>query len=91
MLSGNYNGVHTDGLVVLILHCNLRFSVGENIRYLAIFSALGKPFCQLVRQRYGQRHKFGGLVAGIAEHHSLITSACIQLVFLSSFQSVVNA
>ena len=75
VLCGNDYGVNILCLAVLIFHGYLGFAVGTEIRKCAVLSDLCKLLCEPVSQRYGQRHKLGGLGAGKAEHHTLIARA----------------
>jgi len=76
VLGGNDNGI--DALYLAgrgIFHGDLRFAIGTEVRAGAILADFGKLEAELVGQRNRQRHQFGGLIAGVAEHHSLIASA----------------
>ena len=76
VLGGNHDCVHADRLVVLVVFDrDLRFAVGTQIRKASMLADFGEPHGQLVRQRDRRGHQLRVLVAGIAEHHSLVAGA----------------
>lgn len=81
MLSGDDNSVHADGgdgtLVVLVLNGDLSLDVRESPPQSAVVSAFRQALAQLSGVDVSQRHHFGRLVSGIAEHVTLITSTQI--------------
>ena len=94
MLSGNNNGIYANRFSVLIFNGNLSLSVGTEVFQRAFLSHLCQLLCEAVSKRYGKRHKLGGLVAGVAEHHALVAGADpVVYVVLTVFmlQALVNA
>src|SRR5699024_4699646 len=75
VLAGDDDGVDAHRLAVLILHRDLALTVRAQVGQQAAFAHLGQAFGQFVGQADGQRHQFGGLVAGVAEHHALVAGA----------------
>ncbi len=75
VLRGDDNGVDADGLVVHVFHGNLALAIGAEIGKLARFADGGEAFGDTVRQLDGQRHQFRSLIAGVAEHQTLIAGA----------------
>ena len=73
VLAGDNHGVHAHRLAVLILHGDLALAVRTQIAQRAVLAHRGQALGQLVCQADGQRHQLGGLVAGVAEHHTLVT------------------
>ena len=81
MLGGDHHGVHADGLAAfIVLHGDLGFAVGAQIVHQTLLAHVGQALGHLVGQRNGQRHQLRGLVAGVAEHHTLVAGAVVQLV-----------
>ena len=78
MLTGDHDRFDPFDMAVRIFHGHLRFSVRPQIRQLLRFPQLRNLLGQLIRQHDRQRHQLWRLLAGIAEHQSLI--ACSQLV-----------
>ena len=79
---------HNDGVdahravVFVIFHCYLRLGVRAQISHLAAFAAYFGEFAhQSVAQRKTQRYVEGGLVAGVAEHHALVSGSLLVGVF----------
>ena len=95
MLGGHHHRVDADGLVVLVvLHRDLGLAVGPEIVHLALLADLGELHSQLLGQGDGQGHQLRGLVAGVAEHHALVTGAVVQAVVLAALlglQALVHA
>ena len=76
MLGGYHHGVHADGLAAfIVLHGDLGFAVGAQIVHQTLLAHVGQALGHLVGQRNGQRHQLRGLVAGVAEHHTLLVVA----------------
>ena len=75
MLRGDHYGIYPLYLIVVVFHGHLRFSVRPQIRQRAVLPHLRQPSGQSVGQRYGQRHHLRSLVAGKAEHHTLISGS----------------
>ena len=73
VLAGDDHGVHTHGLAVLIFDRNLTLAVRAQVAEGSVLTDLGQALGQLVGQTDGQRHQLGRFIAGIAEHHALIT------------------
>ena len=73
MLAGNDHSVHADGLAVHILDSDLALAVRTQIVQLAALADFGQLLGQLVGQADGHGHQLRGLIAGIAEHHALVT------------------
>src|ERR1700691_4706006 len=76
MLGGDDDRIDTLYISLgVIFDGDLRFSVGTKIGAGAIFPHFRKLQSELVGQGNREGHQFGSLVAGIAEHHSLIAGA----------------
>ena len=75
VLAGDDHGVHTHGLVLVVLHGDLALAVRAQIAHLAALAHLGQTLGQLVGQADGHGHQLRGLVAGITEHHALVAGA----------------
>ena len=76
VLAADDHGVNARGLAVfVVLDRDLTLAVGTQIRQLAVLAHFGQLAAELVGQRDGSRHQFGGLVGGVAEHHALVASA----------------
>ena len=73
VLAGDDHGVHTHGLAVLIFDRDLTLAVRAQVAEGSVLTDLGQALRQLVGQADGQRHQLGRFIAGIAEHHALIT------------------
>ena len=74
MLAGDDDCIHADGLVVLVvLHGDLALAIRAQVIQLAALAHLGQLLGQLVSQADGHGHQLRGLIAGIAEHHALVT------------------
>ena len=93
VLSGDYYGVNANGFAVVVLNRHLSLSVGTEIVKSAVLSYVGKSLCKLVSERDRKGHKLLGLVAGVAEHKSLVASADIKLVSVAllSLKRLINA
>ena len=75
VLGGYNHRVYPAGLAVRISHGDLRLAVRAQVGQNALLAHISEPLRELVGQRYGKRHKFGGFGAGITEHHTLIARA----------------
>ena len=95
VLGGDDHRVHAHRLVLLVvLDRDLALAVRAEIVEHTVLAHLGEAFCQLVRQRDGQRHELGRLVARIAEHHALIARTDREVGVgraLLALERVVNA
>ncbi|MPN31501.1 hypothetical protein SDC9_178975 [bioreactor metagenome] len=94
MLRGNHHGIHPDGPVVLvILHSDLTLAVGTEVGELAALAHLRQAHGQLLGEGQGQGHQLRRLVAGVAEHHTLIARAVGELAVagLLALQGLVHA
>ena len=78
MLGRDDNGVNTDGdnstTVVLVLNGDLGLGVGTQPGEAAVTASGGHGSIELVREEKGEREKLRGLVGGITEHDTLVTS-----------------
>lgn len=78
VLGGNDNGVDTLGddgtAVVLVLNGNLGLGVGSQPGEGAVVSGLGHGSVELVGELDGEGKELRGLVSGITEHDTLVTS-----------------
>ena len=72
MLAGDDHSVDAHRLAVVILNGDLALAVRAQVVEGAVLADLGQALGQLVGQADGQGHQFGGLIAGIAEHHALV-------------------
>ena len=59
-----------------VFNRDLRFSIGPQVGAGAILANFRKFLAELVGERNREGHQFGSLVAGEAEHHSLIAGPC---------------
>ena len=66
-------------MVLVILHGDLGLAVGTEVVHGAVLAHLGEAAGHFVGQGDGQGHELRGLVAGVAEHHALVTGAVVQL------------
>ena len=78
VLGRDDNGVHTQGLdgtvVMSILNGDLGLGVGTEPRDGAVVAGSGHGSVQLVGEDEGEGKEFRGLVGGITEHDTLVTS-----------------
>ena len=93
VLGGDHHGIHTGGLAVHILHSDLGLAVGTEVVQLAALTDGGQSLGQLVGQGDGQGHELGSLVAGVAEHETLVARAGVESVRLTvlGLQGLVHA
>ena len=88
VLRGKHHGLDAHGTVVVVFHGHLRLAVGPQIGDGPGLARLRQRAGQLVRQRDGQRHVFGGFVAGVAKHHALIARAHVLVAALDAHGDV---
>lgn len=78
VLGRDNNGVDTQGdngtAVVLVLHGDLGLGVRAQPGEGAVAASVGHGLVQLVGQQVAERVHLGGLVGGISEHETLVTS-----------------
>ena len=80
VLGGDDHGIHPDGAVVLvILHGDLALAVGTHVGQQAALANLRHAQAQLLGQGQRQGHQLRCLVAGVTEHHALVSRAVGQL------------
>ncbi len=75
MLGRDKHRVDPHGAPALVDHRDLRLAVGAQIGHRSNAPNLGQPLRETVGQPDRQRHQVGRLVAGVAEHHSLVPGA----------------
>ena len=84
VLGGNDHRIHAANLAVLVIfHRDLALSVGTQPGESAVFADLGQPQRQTVGIGDGGGHVLRGLVAGKAEHHTLVSGAGVALIGLA--------
>ena len=89
VLAGDDDCIHTDGLVVLVvLHGDLALAVRAQVIQLAALAHLSQLLGQLVGQADGHGHQLRGLIAGIAEHHALVTGTAHLVVGASAISGL---
>ena len=80
VLCSNQNRCNANGPVPIILNSHLCLSIWQQKRQFICtpheFQPPGKFMCQFNRQR----HKAGSLIAGVAEHHALVSRPGVQLL-----------
>src|SRR5215469_2349919 len=75
VLGRHDHSVEAHRLITGVLDSDLGLAVGPDVRDLAAPANLGQALGQAVRERDGQRHQLGGVVAGITKHEALVTRA----------------
>ena len=79
VLGGHNNGVNAEGLdgttIMGVLDSDLGLGVGPQPGDLAALASIGHGLVELVGEDDGQRKQLGGLVGGVSEHDTLVTSA----------------
>ena len=67
--------IDPDRREAVVFDGHLALGVGPQPGNRAVLPQVGDPVDDPVRQRDRQRHQLGGVVAGEAEHHSLVAGA----------------
>ncbi len=80
VLRRQHDGVDGDRLAVLVADGDLRLGVGPQPRQPAVLAHLALPLDETVRVVDRERHQRRRLVAGIAEHHALVTGTLVQVL-----------
>ena len=75
MLGGDQHRLEAYRLAVLVVEGHLGLAVGPQVREHPHPAHLGQTLGQAVGQPDGQGHEVVGLVARVAEHHSLVAGA----------------
>jgi hypothetical protein len=75
VLGGDEHRVEADGNAVFVLDRHLGLAVGPQEVDHVVFANLGEPLGHAVRKPDRHRHERVGLVARVAEHHSLVARA----------------
>ena len=85
VLGGDDDRVDAHRAVVLVvLHSDLGLAVRTEIVERAVLAHLGQTARHFMRERDGQRHKLARFVAGVAEHHALVSGAVGEIVALAA-------
>ena len=87
VLGGDHHVVDAHGLAVHVFEGDLGLAVRTEEGHGAVLAHLGQLLGELVGPEDGGGHEGGGLVAGKAEHHALVTGA---LVFGSGAQHALG-
>ena len=77
VLRGNHDGVDPHGTVAVEFHGDLALAIGTQPSDIVLLAQIGEAIENAVGQSDGQRHQFGRVIAGVAEHQSLIAGADI--------------
>ena len=92
MLGRDQYGVDGDRSAVLVGDGDLSLTVGTQVRDQTAATHLRKSHGETVGQPNGHRHEVVVVVAGVAEHHSLVAGAqCIELIFSARTRTVLVA
>ena len=84
VLGGHQHSAESDRTIVLVVEGDLGLPVRPQVRDGAGPAHLGMALGHPMGQVDGQRHQGVGLVAGVAEHHSLVPGALpVQVILLS--------
>ncbi len=75
MLRGHNELLHIHGCAVDVAHRNLRLAIGTQVGQRAVLAHLRQTLAHALRQINRHRHEGLRLLAGIAEHHALVTCA----------------
>ena len=75
MLRGHDDLLHIYGSAVDVAHRDLRLAVGAQVGQRAVLAHLRQTLAHALRQVNRHRHEGLRLLAGIAEHHALVTCA----------------
>ena len=79
MHDGNHHGIDADSIALLVIfHGDLSLTVGTE--QVIGMDALGQPVGKSTAQGNRQRHQLGGLGAGTAKHHTLVTGSANLIV-----------
>ncbi len=77
VLGGQHDGVDTHHLAAFVAAGDLGFRIRTQPRQQAVLARLGLALDQAVREADRRGHQHVGLVAGIAEHQTLVTGALV--------------
>ena len=75
VLGADEHGIDPDGFAVGVLDGHLALAVGAQPGQGAVLAHFRQAAGELVRQVDGHGHESGGLIAGVAEHHTLVTGS----------------
>ena len=75
MLRGHDDLLHIHGSAVDVAHRNLRLAIGTQVGQRAVLAHLRQTLAHALRQVNRHRHEGLRLLAGITEHHALVTCA----------------
>ena len=75
VLGGDQHRAQTNRAPVFVVEGDLGFAVGAEVGHRAVFTDLGQLFGHAMGQPDRQGQEIGCLIAGVAEHHSLIAGA----------------
>ena len=75
VLGGEHDRVDPHRLVTVVFHGDLSLAVGPKPIDFPPLAGVGQPAEHLVGQLDRQRHQFGRVVAGVAEHQPLVARA----------------
>lgn len=81
VLGADEHRIHVHRLAVAVFNGHLALAVGSHPGNRAVLALFCHLLGELVRQVDGSGHKGGGLVAGVAEHHPLVTGADLVQLF----------
>ena len=81
MLGGNHHVFNSDGLSIDILKCHLAFYIGTQPRNADLLALARHLTEQAVCIHNRRGHQLRRLIAGIAEHDTLVTGALLRRVF----------
>ncbi|CAB4946914.1 unannotated protein [freshwater metagenome] len=96
VLSGDKHGAQTNRLAVFVIEGDLSLAIGTKIRNRAGLANISQALGHAVSNMDRKRHEHIGLIARVAEHHSLIArTLLIEDVFArgagANFFRIVNA
>src|SRR5690606_438599 len=77
VLGGQHDGVDTHHLAAFVAAGDLGFRIRTQPRQQAVLARLGLALDQALREADRRGHQHIGLVAGIAEHQTLVTGALV--------------
>src|SRR4029077_1659744 len=75
VLSGDHRAIHAGGAAINVFDCYLGFSIGAEEINNPGLADFGKAAGELVRDLDRHSHQLGSLIAGEAEHQSLVPGA----------------